>query len=378
MSGDWVPVVDISRHQGRVDFVQLRKRGVKGVIIRVGHGQAVDPMFAPSWRAALDAGFTRADLAVYTFINPKRGTAVDCADAMLDAIDRVVGDTRVGYMLDVEHYAQESPNVGAAPVRGAEFAVHIRAHRDHVIARADAFVFAYAARSFWNGRTAGGEWVGDDRLAGELEWLVPRYPVHSVAGYASRPVPFDPALWDEWAFGVQPVGPLPPRGAVWSGWQFSADFNGRGRFYGAESADLDLNIIRREAWSRWTCADAQPSPGGNLMSIPHKRILDTRQAVGGRLPANADRVVFVPATIPMPEGATGVVVNIGVDRQTGPGFLTTATSDGDTAILNFHTGTESNLAVIPVTRESGMASASFAVRSSVATDLIVDMQGWAS
>ena len=43
-----------------------------------------------------------------------------------------------------------------------------------------------------------------------------------------------------------------PSGVEWAGWQFSADYNRLGGLYGCSSADLDLNIVRREKWQEWT------------------------------------------------------------------------------------------------------------------------------
>src|SRR5687767_15100150 len=44
--GQWVPVVDISQHQGAVNFAVMRSRGVAGVIIRATHGTTVDNRLA--------------------------------------------------------------------------------------------------------------------------------------------------------------------------------------------------------------------------------------------------------------------------------------------------------------------------------------------
>jgi hypothetical protein len=65
-------------------------------------------------------------------------------------------------------------------------------------------------------------------------------------------------MWGDWAFNVRKNvnGPKTPSGVEWSGWQFSAGFNGQGPVYGAESPDLDLNIIRAEKWNEWTSSAA--------------------------------------------------------------------------------------------------------------------------
>lgn len=282
-----LPIVDVSVHQGRIDFARMRAEGVAGVIIRLGHGKSIDERFAVNWNGALAAGYTRDDLAVYTFVNPKRGSAAECADAMLTRIDQVVGDTRVGYMLDVEHYAAQSPFPGAATLAGPAFADHIRAHRDHVLEQADgAFVFGYAARSFWNGPShrPGIPWVGDAALAAELEWLVPRFPVWPPAKLVEAaangnpgplnawifksPKPPAPDQWNAWSLQQQPAGPIPPIGGDVLGWQFSADYNRQGPRYGASSSDLDLNVIHADAWARWTARPITPPPTIPIPTTP--------------------------------------------------------------------------------------------------------------
>lgn len=270
----WVPVVDISRNQTSADFVKMRAAGVQGVILRASHGQTVDDHFAGFYQAARAAGFEDRDLAVYTFINPKRGTGAQCAVATLDAVQAVFGHTSVGYMLDIEAYAGQSPNPGLAPVFGPSFAAHLREHLETVRLEApDARPFGYSNLSFWNGPVPGQPgkvWVGDAQLAAELEWLVARYPDYSDAQYARTGYPPAPAGWADWAFKVAPDGPFPPAGATgWVGWQFSAGFNDQGATYGVGSLHLDLNIVHPAAWARWTgrVAPVPPVPGDDDMHI---------------------------------------------------------------------------------------------------------------
>ena len=257
----WLPIVDISRHQGAVDFKTMRAAGAVGVIMRLSHGTTVDDRFATYWRDALAAGYTPDDLAVYTFVNPKRGTADQCAEANVRLLEQIVGTARVGFMLDCESYVKEGPNPGSAPVFGRAYATYVRRFRD-LMELAGAHVFAYSNAAFWD------PFVGDASFPASVDWLVPRYPVHSTVGYLLRPVPADPTLGDEWAFARAP-GPFAPMGATgWEGWQFSADYNRQGPRYGCQSSALDLNIVDADAWARWTGT---------------KEGLDTMRYVGERL-----------------------------------------------------------------------------------------------
>jgi hypothetical protein len=110
---------------------------------------------------------------------------------------------------------------------------------------------------------SGIQWVGDSKLASELDWIVPRYAVYpspaiqkdkaQLATWRHDHALPQPSKWAAWAFADKNVtGPNPPNGATWSGWQFSADYNGQGAVYVAGSSDLDLNIVKTDAWKRWT------------------------------------------------------------------------------------------------------------------------------
>jgi hypothetical protein len=53
----------------------------------------------------------------------------------------------------------------------------------------------------------------------------------------------------------------------WAGWQFSAGFNRQGAGYGCQSSDLDLNIIRADAWERWTSSAGRGSSPVSPVSV---------------------------------------------------------------------------------------------------------------
>ncbi len=75
-----------------------------------------------------------------------------------------------------------------------------------------------------------------------------------VAHYLPGTPPRPAAQWSTWIGDQRPD--MPKGWATWSAWRFSAEHNGAGPTYGAESADLDLNVVRDDAWRRWTGQDA--------------------------------------------------------------------------------------------------------------------------
>ena len=285
----WTPVTDISRHQGRVDFSVMRSRGVAGIIIRSNHAWVVDDRCAEYVAGARAAGYRDDQLGFYTFCNPKRATGHASGRAFVETVRNVLGHTRTLLMLDVEQYDAEP---GSGPlIRGAEYAAWLR---EHILAvrelAPDAVLIAYSNAAFWD------PWVGDEDLAAELEWIVPRYPAYSFDAYERNALPADTAQWAAWAHRIAPGGPNSPSGVAWAGWQFSAGFNRQGPVYGCESSDLDLNIIRAEAWERWTRtgstapsqrtegSEAHPNPFEQAsmatVATPGQDLLTTGQMLG--------------------------------------------------------------------------------------------------
>lgn len=290
----FTPVVDVSRHQGKVDFGRMRGQGVSGVIIRVAHARVTDDRFHEYVRDAHRGGYTDGDMGFYAFMNPRRGSPSEVAQTVVNEIRAALGHTDTLYMLDVEDYKNEPKDPGSQLVFGADYVTYLRRHIDEVRRLApDMTIIAYTNKSYWNGPVRdppdGTHWVHDARFAGELEFIVPRFPVlpklalrksverelerrpknkealravvAELATWQRKNAPPEPSQWSAWALERQPLGPEIPKGALgWAGWQFSADWNGQGPQYGVahEPSDmalvpsLDLNIVRTEIWERWT------------------------------------------------------------------------------------------------------------------------------
>jgi Glycosyl hydrolases family 25 len=254
------PVVDISEHQGDVDFRTMRARGVEGLILRATHGQTVDARAARYFPAALDAGFAPHEILWYSFINPKRGSGAACAEATATAITRITDKAGVkpsGYMFDTESYRMEGPKRGFEPVRGPAYVAWLEEHLASIgLFLPNSTQFGYSNASYYDRA------VGDRAFASRHDWIVPRYPAYSFAAYLFRPLPADASGWTDWAVKSRRA-PVPPTGARGcQGWQFSAGWNRQGARYGASSRDLDLNIIDPAAWARWarSAPIEQPQP----------------------------------------------------------------------------------------------------------------------
>lgn len=323
----WTPVVDISEHQGNINFATMKMRGVSRVLMRITHGQKMDANVLTYYQNALAAGFHRDHIGFYSFINPKRGSGKVTAQATASAIRTVTGGrTAVLYMLDVESYMNETPLVGTSPVRGTEFAAYLREHIGTIREELPGvYVFMYSNQAYWNSSLG----PQDSQLAGQYEWLVPRYPIYSTLGYDRLGYPPAPPQWNVYAFKLA-GGPYPPAGAEdWQGWQFSAGYNKQGPVYGCQSADLDLNIVDTVFADKWF-ADHEthmPPPPPPIVVppiqtrspevlIPHRPSRIHSGIIRADIPT---AIAVAPGT---PPEATGIALNITFNGSLKPGYAT--------------------------------------------------------
>lgn len=234
-----VPVVDVSIYQGVIDFDVMASRGVKGVIIRVANGNVFDKMFGVNCPRAQAAGL---EVGGYTFVNPKNASGA-AAGGLLASVHNDHG-LSLPPMLDIEGYTRESGNLPY--ITGAPYAAWIREMAAVVEAGARKPIF-YCNASYWNPTV-------NDATFGGYDCIVARYPFYSPSAGANNVPPVDASKWGDWIMTATSSRPQVPMGwDTWDGWQFSAEFNGRARVYGAtQGSDLDLNIIRDDAWARWT------------------------------------------------------------------------------------------------------------------------------
>ena len=251
-------VIDVSEHQGAIDFGKMAATGVVGVIPRAGINGRRDKTFDANVAGTRGAGLALP--AVYWFANPKSSTNAATQGSLLAQAVNQAGAGRG--MIDAEWYSSEG---GPNPVlKGLGLARWYSDMADAILAGTGAEAIIYTGAAYWDDFVARAN-PGDDEQAlaatlarlARCELILARYPVYRPDG----PTPGQPATWADWAFGRDRRGPAIPVGSKgpWAGWQFSAGFNGQGSTYGVSSADLDLNIVTDDAWARWTGTARPPS-----------------------------------------------------------------------------------------------------------------------
>jgi GH25 family lysozyme M1 (1,4-beta-N-acetylmuramidase) len=246
----WVPFVDISEAQGRVDFDHMHSAGVGHLIVRGHNGTRRDHRVDEYIPAARAAGIVV--VAVYGFINPKSSlTAAQQGEALARICTQYEVSTQ---MLDCEWYTGE-PGRGTV-LTGQYLASWLRQMSDAAADITQTRGIIYTGHAWWD-NPATGPVVGG---FGDHDLILADYPGYRASG---DPLPRGVAPSDWWrqAFRFKAHGPTVPAGwNGWDGWQFSAGYNAQGPVYGCSSNDLDLNFASTEAVNRWASQSSQPVP----------------------------------------------------------------------------------------------------------------------
>jgi hypothetical protein len=121
------------------------------------------------------------------------------------------------------------------------------------------------------------------------------------------------------------------------------------------------------------------SSATNFTPLPPKRIFDSRKSTTPKLAANEKRTIRVAGVAGgAPKGASAVAVNLTAVKPSAQGFIRAFPCDqtkrSDVSNVNFAPGeTRPNSAIIPVS-----AAGTICIESKVATDLILDINGYFS
>ena len=229
------PVIDVSEHQGDINFRACYDAGIRHAIVRAGIGGRLDFKFDRNVE-----GFRAAGIGVpaaYWFINPKsQYTPVEQGTIARHACESWNIKTM---MLDCEWYTGEGgPNDPIAGYDYNQWCLRFIAQLGSVRP------IIYTSPSFWN------SWGGAGSDFGSMDTIIASYKWQ---GKTNDPIVqgISPQAWGA-AVAAKPSPALP---IGWDtsleGWQFSAGLNKQGPVYGMQSTDLDLNVVDPLALERW-------------------------------------------------------------------------------------------------------------------------------
>jgi GH25 family lysozyme M1 (1,4-beta-N-acetylmuramidase) len=236
---DWSRWQDNERTPAFPDLSVATSHGVDGHSFKAGRGHDPDPAFARYVHEAQQRGLP---WGAYWWPEPCLSSPAEQA-AFTWATVSAAGPPTLPLDIDVEGHRGDSdhPVAPYRPLTPVEQARWLRAYVDELrrLSRRDRVVI-YTADWYWDGKVAPGGVAFDDcdlRVAHHLRGVPP-----ASAG-----------LWEAWIGTAQPD--IPAGWTTWTAWQFSAIGNGAGPTFGAESTDLDLNVVREDVWRRWTRPD---------------------------------------------------------------------------------------------------------------------------
>ena len=244
-----IPGIDTSKWQFQIeakpDFSVAISHGVKFIIARSSIGLVKDEYYDLQAQAAQECGLTQG---AYHWVKPHINQARAEAEFFLQS-----AGPATFLMADIEENALTVPEWA-----GRRVADWFHEFLDILEAGHGKQPIIYTGAWWWDPRF--GE-LGQEFA--KYDFMVSGYPHQWSGGQASwPPVPLDANEWHEWATTTQggdpgmPQGPRTPRGEdEWSGWQFSSwALAGDYGFVdpGAKDVRLDCNVVKPEAWERWS------------------------------------------------------------------------------------------------------------------------------
>ncbi len=206
LTNDSVLGCDISYWQGNVDFVKMKKSGIKAVIIRAGYGITVDKRFKKYIEGAIAAGIK---VGVYWFIYVNNSnSAIDNANKCISTISPYKDHIKLGVWADWEYDSDRY--IGRFSLNPIERSTSV-----------DIFCETIINSGYEVGIYSNQDYIQSGKFTLDL---ISKYPLW-FARYSKKP-----GLYSNKGKNNRPYI-----------WQYTS--NGNGKKYGVSSSKLDLNKI---------------------------------------------------------------------------------------------------------------------------------------
>src|SRR3990167_893806 len=203
---DWMANVigiDVSHHQGTMNWAKAVSAGAKFAFVRAGSINATSGILYTDYKFTENASIapTLLPTGFYWFFR-SQWNAINQANYFCDLIQGK--KALLPPVLDVE--------TNDTLLSQSLFGIRIKAALDTIEARTGKIPIIYTSAGKWN------PWAGKPTWASRYDlWI---------AHYTTRPQPYMPYSWATWRF-----------------WQWSADGNMRGPEFGGQSTSMDINYF---------------------------------------------------------------------------------------------------------------------------------------
>lgn len=191
--------IDVSKWQGVMDWEKAKAAGIQFAFIRATFGRERDVQFARNWAETKRLGIPRG---AYGWVI-HRANQVANADLFID----MLGDDH-GELPPVVDFEWHGPLINRQKPNFSE----LRTYINRVEELDGRIPIIYSSTGYWRALPNG-----------DAQTWVARYPYWH-AQYTRAITPVIPRVFPDWTF-----------------WQWSADGNGRGREFGAQSRDICLD-----------------------------------------------------------------------------------------------------------------------------------------
>lgn len=221
----YIPGVDVSKWQGKMDWAKCKAAGAKWAFIRATVGaNYVDPEYESNLAGLSVVGLGQG---AYHVVVPRHGGKPVSADANMDNFLKIYEPTvEFPVILDCEMTNGDNPRHITSVIEGCIRILEDSGHK----------VMIYTGAWWWDGNVMPAD-----------KWR--KYPLH-VANYTAAAEPYMPRDWDVFEFDEK----------LWAVWQWSADGNNRGAEFGADSDDIDLNRMKVAFWNKYMGEIEEPEP----------------------------------------------------------------------------------------------------------------------
>ena len=272
--GNYILALDISKWNPFFDYSLIPARGIKAVWIKANQGAWVDSLFETHVRGLSDVG---VEIGFYDFLDPPQG--VSAKESATTHYNLTKGLVRLSSWMDAER-AGSLDRDGLLDYYKEWYETLAGLTNDERV------IENYTRMSFWN-----------DKVQRSNYWMNNQVELNAARYHLGLKSPWSDGNFTprDWAYGLN----------EFHLWQYSADGNGMGAYFGCESNSVDINAFSGswDDFQKHYGLEDEPEPPPaccDQIVVLTKRVNDLEQRVsdlenGNQPPTDYDTEMIVTA-----------------------------------------------------------------------------------